>query len=407
VPRSVLPIIALCLACVAAVPASAQQEGDLEAVERALRQGRAESQALKTRVERLKAERAALREKMIEAARSAQEREALVASLAEQLRELGVNSAQRRQALDRRRNELAVTLQVLYGLSRQPPQAFLFYPGPPLEAVRSSILLREAVPALDRQAEELRGELAALRAVQEDLSGKLESLRDAEAALNDQRQALARLVEEKAAGEKNARRALSAARARVEKLTREARSLQDLVDRLEERPAVEPEPVETEDAVVAALTSRPTGLRPFPARGPIVTPAVGRLVQRYGADTGFGQTSKGVVLETGGAASVVAPFDGRVVFAGPFRDHGQILIIEHEGAYHTVLAGLELINAVVGQWVLAGEPVGTMQRSDTANVSAKGVGGPRPRLYIELRRNGQPVNPLRWIRPSNSKVQEG
>lgn len=398
----------MCLAGVAAGAASAQDESDLDAVQRALRQGRAEQQALKTRVERLKAERAALREKMIAAARAAQEREALVASLTEQLRELGIDSAERRDALVRRRAELSATLQALYGLSRQPPQAFLFYPGPPLEAVRSSILLREAVPALNRQAEQLRGELVALRSVQRDLSGKVERLREAESALRNRRAALEELVREKQAVEKEARSAFEASQARVQRLTREARSLQNLVDRLdEEAPAAEPAPAAPADAAVAALTSRPAGLRPFPDRGPIATPAVGKLVQRYGADTGFGQTSKGVVVETGGEASVVAPFDGRVVFAGPFRDHGQILIIEHDGAYHTVLAGLELTNAVVGQWVLAGEPVGTMQRSDTANVSAKGVGGSRPRLYIELRRNGQPVNPLRWIRPSNSKVQEG
>jgi len=407
VQQLVLPLIAVCLACVAAGAAFAQQDSDLDAIQRQLKQGRAEQQALKSRVERLKAERAALREKMIAAARAAQEREALVASLTEQLRELGIDSAERRDALVRRRAELATTLQALYGLSRQPPQAFLFYPGPPLEAVRSSILLREAVPALNRQAEQLRGELVALRSVQRDLSGKLVRLREAEAALRDRRAELETLVLEKQAVEKQAQSAFEASRARVKRLTREARSLQDLVQRLDEAPAAEPEPVEPADAAVAALTVRPEGLRPFPDRGPIATPAVGKLVQRYGADTGFGQTSKGVVLETGAAASVVAPFDGRVVFAGPFRDHGQILIIEHDGAYHTVLAGLELINAVVGQWVLAGEPVGTMQRTDTANVSAKGVGGPRPRLYIELRRNGQPVNPLRWIRPSNSKVQEG
>ncbi len=405
--QSAVLVLVACLAWSPGGPARAQETRELDAIQRALEQGRAERQALKGEVERLKAERAALRTKMIAAARAAQEREALVALLSEQLRELGADSAERRDALVKRRAELSATLQALYGLSRQPPQAFLFYPGPPLEAVRSSILLREAVPALDRQARQLRGELAALSAVQRDLAGKLERLREAEAALRAEQAALARLIEEKKAVEQNARSAFETANDRVLKLSRQARSLKELVDRLDEAPAADPAPADAEEASVAALTSRPPEVRAFPDRGPITTPVVGRLVQRYGANTGLGQTSRGVVLETGAAASVVAPYDGRVAFAGPFRDHGQILIIEHDGAYHTVLAGLELVNAVVGQWVLAGEPVGTMQRSDTANVSAKGVGEARPRLYIELRRDGQPVNPLRWIRPSNSKVREG
>jgi septal ring factor EnvC (AmiA/AmiB activator) len=83
------------------------------------------------------------------------------------------------------------------------------------------------------------------------------------------------------------------------------------------------------------------------------------------------------------------------VYAGQFRRYGQILIIEHGGRYHSLLAGLERIDAVVGQWVLAGEPVGVMGSPD----------GDRPELYFELRRTGQPINPLPWLVTTDNKVQ--
>ena len=92
---------------------------------------------------------------------------------------------------------------------------------------------------------------------------------------------------------------------------------------------------------------------------------------------------------------MVAPYDGQVVYAGPFRGYGQILIIEHGESYHTLLAGIERIDAVEGQWVLAGEPVGTMERQGTE----------LPKLYLELRHAGQPINPLPWLANFDNKVQ--
>jgi septal ring factor EnvC (AmiA/AmiB activator) len=89
---------------------------------------------------------------------------------------------------------------------------------------------------------------------------------------------------------------------------------------------------------------------------------------------------------------VIAPHDGKVVFAGPFRDYGLLLIIDHGEGYHTLLAGLGRIDASVSQWVLAGEPVGQMgpERAGSARAS-------KPRLYIELRHDGRSINPLPWL----------
>ena len=69
---------------------------------------------------------------------------------------------------------------------------------------------------------------------------------------------------------------------------------------------------------------------------------------------------------------------------GPFRGYGLLLIIEHGGGYHSLLTGFSRIEAVPGQRVVAGEPLGVMGTADPE----------RPQLYMELRHNGQPVNPL-------------
>lgn len=130
------------------------------------------------------------------------------------------------------------------------------------------------------------------------------------------------------------------------------------------------------------------------ARGRLAMPSQGQIVERYGQRTKAGQTSKGLRIQTRPDALVVATYDGRVAFAGPFRGYGLILIIEHGEGYHTLLAGLSEIYGTVGQKLLAGEPIGKMDPAGSAN----------PVLYVELRRQGQPINPLPWLASRSNKV---
>jgi septal ring factor EnvC (AmiA/AmiB activator) len=125
----------------------------------------------------------------------------------------------------------------------------------------------------------------------------------------------------------------------------------------------------------------------------MVVPASGTLVGRFDETNRLGITSKGLTFETRPGAQVVAPFDGRIVFAGPFRGYGQILIIKHSDGYHSLLAGLGRVEGSVGQWLVAGEPVGVMAD-----------GTDKPRLYLELRHNNQPINPLPWLAIRDEKV---
>lgn len=140
-------------------------------------------------------------------------------------------------------------------------------------------------------------------------------------------------------------------------------------------------------------TAQPVTLRPLrDMRGAMPLPARGRVATGFGDELSPGNTSKGVVIDTRAGATVVAPADGIVAFSGPFRGYGHLLILEHADGYHTLLSGMEQIDAQVGQRLLAGEPVGIMDRGDS------------PALYVELRRGGQPIDPLPWMAASKGKI---
>ena len=112
-------------------------------------------------------------------------------------------------------------------------------------------------------------------------------------------------------------------------------------------------------------------------------------VAKFGEKGKEGTKHKGLTIITELDAQVIAPFDGRVAFAGLFHGYGELLIIEYTGGYHTLLAGMKKIDSVVGQWLVAGEPVGHMgNKGSLGKIQAK------PILYMEMRHAGLPINPI-------------
>jgi murein hydrolase activator len=380
----------------------------LKTLEQKIEKARQQQSVLDRKNKSLMHETIRLRRKMIESARSAQEREAILGQLESQLSELERDARQRKNALKKRRGDLSGTMNALGRLSRTRPEILLFTPGKPIDNVRSAMLLRIAIPRVKERAVSLANEIESLNRVKRDIAGKVKRLRVNGDSLLKERGKLRAMLTKKRALQHRTEAQRKAVHQRMARLTKEARSLRDLVARLDaaRAPSIRDEPDRTtppptgtpdsrKPAENGAALDRPQGLRSFPSRGPITTPVVGRLVGRFGDSTRFGNSLNGMQLEARLDAQVIAPFDGQVVFSGPFRNYGQILIIEHQGGYHTVLAGLSKIDAIVGQWLLAGEPVGVLASRNQG----------KPTLYIELRHNGQPINPAPWIVARTGRVR--
>ncbi|WP_155903398.1 murein hydrolase activator EnvC family protein, partial [Azospirillum brasilense] len=122
-------------------------------------------------------------------------------------------------------------------------------------------------------------------------------------------------------------------------------------------------------------------------------PVGGRVTVRYGEADRYGATSRGVTIQARAGSTVVSPQAGTIVFAGPFRGYGQILIVEHSHGYHSLIAGFGRIDTAVGRRVATGEPIGLMPADGS------------PDLYFELRRHGQPINPQRGFGAPEGKGQ--
>jgi len=144
-------------------------------------------------------------------------------------------------------------------------------------------------------------------------------------------------------------------------------------------PILRPGRPEASEVIAAAATE--TASAGMPA---FILPVAGRLVSGFGVAGDGGPPARGITLATRPGAQAVAPAAGRVAFAGPFRGYGRIVIIEHDGGWASLLTGLAELDLRVGDDVIAGSPIGR-----------SGPGSPV--LGFELRRGGEPVNPLAFI----------
>ncbi len=148
-------------------------------------------------------------------------------------------------------------------------------------------------------------------------------------------------------------------------------------------------------AIRRAPTDRIEPMIPFhKAKGQLPPPTRGKRLLSFNEATEYGGRSTGIVFETRARAQITSPCDGWVVYAGEFRSFGQILIINAGGGYHVLLTGLSHIDVQPGQFVIAGEPVGTM-----GDALAGGTGTPQsggPPLYVEFRKNDKPIDPDPW-----------
>jgi septal ring factor EnvC (AmiA/AmiB activator) len=399
---------ALVAASLAAAPAGAgEPRSQLDEIESALEEGQMRQAELDRKAANLSREIASIKTQTVVAARVVQDHEERLLRTGRHLEDLNARTAARRGALNRRRTQMAGTLAALERIARRPPEALAVLPMSPVDAVRGAILLRAALPPLEGRVQALSQELAALAELRGGISRERQELRAGARALQEKRDTLNALMARKTELRSQVRADSEETSERLRQLAEEAKDLRDLVDRLAaawrglpptapaKAPAVEapgaPEAVKELAGLMFALPPA----RPFAeARGNLAMPVRGRTARLYGQTTGAGTPSRGIVIEALGSGRVVAPHDGEVVFAGPFRSYGQLLIIAHGEGYHILLAGLSRIDCVVGQWLLAGEPVGVLTPSEDGNAQ----------IYIELRHNGEPINPLPWMAARDEKV---
>jgi len=345
------------------------------------------------------------------------------------LADLKGNEEAIRKSLDSRRDVLAEVLASLQRMGRKPPPAMLVAPEDMLQAIRTSMLLGALLPEMRAETAALTADLTELVKTRRAIEAEKKALDADMASLKDEHLRLAKLIDARQQTLAQTQQALGGEKDRMRELAQKATSLKDLIGAMESEVAAAARAAEAAKAAdearrLAALepgkqksdlpksdTKDPARLTPAigfaDAKGTLSLPAAGQAIKTFGSPDGFGGTEKGLFLETRAQAVVSSPCDGWIVYAGPYRTYGQLLIVNAGQGYYVLLAGMDRINVNVGQFILAGEPVAMMGDGSVKTAAAIAIGAAQPILYVEFRKDGTAVDPGPWWAKSDIQRVRG
>ena len=402
-----------------------KRDQELEAV-RAEQKKAAETQAkLKSEIDLIGEDRRKLNQALIDAAARLRGDEDRIAETETRLKPLDLSEQRLRESLAGRRATIAEVLAALQRVGRHPPPAIMVRPEDALQSVRTAIMLGAVLPEMRQQAESLAADLSDLLRIRKEIADEKDRLARDAASLGEERQRISLLIDERQKKQVDTEKALEAERQKSIVLARQVDNLKDLIGKVEQgldtasraarsanRAAEETarDSTRNKDRTELAALQDPGRLAPAvafaSARGQLPLPVNGTRIKEFGAQDSLGGTEKGLVIATRAGSQVTAPCDGWVVYAAPFRNYGQVLILNGGGGYHVVLAGMDRISVNVGQFVLTGEPVAVMGGgSQTPVASASNVD--KPALYVEFRKDGTPIDPNPWWAASKGEKVRG
>ena len=386
-----------------------QREQELEAA-REQQKKAAELQAkLKADIAAIGQDRSKLNAQLIDIAAQVRGVETRIGDAEARLRPLDGREQQIRASLDSRRSEIVEVLAALQRAGRRTPPALLVRPEDALQSLRTAMLLGSVVPELRGRAEKLAGDLGELVALRKTIATERDALGLDRDKLKDDQMRLAALVDERQRKQSAIEKDMEAEGARAITLSKQADSLQGLIAKMEQdlksaakaaaTASLKGAPVAPNGKPNLGALKDPARLSPAiafaSAKGLLALPVNGTKIRDFGGSDGAGGAEKGISLATRAGAQVTTPCDGWVVYAGPFRSYGQLLILNAGGGYHVLIAGMERISVNIGQFVLTGEPVATMgSTSQVASILATTAS--QPVLYVEFRKDGTPIDPGPW-----------
>ncbi|MCC7260443.1 MAG: peptidoglycan DD-metalloendopeptidase family protein [Alphaproteobacteria bacterium] len=376
---------------------AASPDAELKEVEIQLEGASKEQEALEAKASEVSRDLKSSQEALVTLARKLRENERALGRVEKDLARLTAEEAAHKEALEQRQASLAKVMGAMVNLGIVPPEAVLAMPGEAKDTITATAVLETVLKNLETESAALRDEMAAgdkiraeaelVRAKLADEKKGLEASRDEMKQARQKRESLYSKLHTDVEDKKK----------EMASLSEKASSLKDLFTRLKRledaRPVPKPKPGSGKASVAKpepVITHR-EGKGFSKAKGSLTPPVMGAIVSRFGSALSAGNAAQGIKIASRENAQVVSPYDGEVVYTGPFLDYGNMLIIRHDKHYHTLIAGVAAIQVSPGQFVLEGEPVGAMGNADSD------ADGGNPRLYMEIRKDNKPVDPAPWL----------
>ncbi len=365
---------------------------DLEAITKAQAEAKAKAEQLARETQAIETQILSFKEDLRRYAAESASYERAGREIEQNLTKLTREEARLMSQLTDDRQSQSDLLAAIQRLSMTPPTVMTLRSSTALDAARAAMIIGGLTEQLESSAQDFSGQLTQLSAVRAGMDSERIKLTESEKALIKQRQTIRSLVKTKAARAASLSDNQKQQQKRAKELAAKADDLRELIRQFERAakdvvPRIKPAPGRAGPRVKPKSGARPPepldlpeGTRFADARGSLKAPVQGTL------KSGYGSGRKGLTVSTRQNAQVTAPFTGRIEFAGAFKNYDNVVILNVGESYFMLLTGLGEIYVTSGEMVRAGEPVGLMPPSAAET-----------ELYIELRKNGAPINPSPWL----------
>ena len=296
-----------------------------------------------------------------------------------------VSQLQRRQRerLAEKQGPMIRLTAALQMMTRKPTALALVEPRSLDELIYMRSILSAVMPEIERRTASLRDEVRQGEQLRQQAAQAVASLDQSQRRLTEQRKQLARM---EASERINAEQFSNDAGLEQEQalaLGEEARDILDLMDQIRESGAVRESLAALDGPMLRpGQGAEPTAAEPQQAEDVATAyrlPVIGEIVTGLGEISDSGYRSRGLTLSVDPGAQIVAPAAGRVAYSGRYRGYGNILIIEHAAGWTSLITNMATSSVAVGDQVVQGAPVGQSGADD-------------PKVTVELRRNGRPID---------------
>ena len=399
--RNILNIIYknLCYILIFIIPAinnlskASQNDGrinksDLREVRRELEEAKSLSEKVKSEEKEINKNTILIKNKIIKLNTKIQNLEYQILILEDRIKLIRKEYLKKRKGLSTEENQMEEIILSLQTIATRPRDTLILQPFDPNNAIRSGLLMSSIISNISERILELSESLRSLYSLKDKLDKEDLKLKILRAHLWDEKLRFDFIYIKELDKKKKLENSSRELSIKVKKLAKEAKDIKELLNKIIEENRANEQFLDS-PALKFISQRRPileNKSNNISNKGMIKYPIVGKIIKKYGEPGEKNNIlTKGIIIKSLPKSSVVSPADGLIVFSGPFRGYGNILIIQHDRRYHTLISGVEKIMCGINQIVLAGEPIAFTPEKEESN------------LYIELRKDSNPINPLPWL----------
>ena len=296
---------------------------------------------------------------------------------------VGQLQQQQRARLAKKQGPVVRLTAALQMMTRKPTALALVEPRSLDELIYIRSIMSAVLPEIERRTASLRNEVRQGEQLRAQANRAIASLNESQKRLAERRRQLASLEANERFDASQFADSAGLEQERALALGEEARDILDLMDQIRESGAVRESLVDLDGPML-----RPGQGRDRPQNSARVNsnirsayrlPVIGEIITGLGEISDSGYRSRGLTISVEPEAQIIAPAAGRVAFSGWYKGYGNIIIIEHDAGWTSLITNMSTSSVKVGDNLVQGAPVGRAGAND-------------PAVTVELRRNGRPID---------------